>query len=114
MKLSRSLIETIVLTPREEGGLDALLHGDLARILALCSTGAEVVEAKPLRAISVGGPKRKDALEVCVPQGLLMIVSDSRKSPRLSPSGALMVGCGDLKPPTLGPQWSLGSGPTIA
>jgi hypothetical protein len=60
MDLIRALIEKIGLTPREEGGLDALLHGDLARILALCSMGAEVVkEAKPLRAVSVACSKRK-------------------------------------------------------
>jgi hypothetical protein len=39
MELIRSLIEKVELTPRKEGGLDALLHGELARILVLCSTG---------------------------------------------------------------------------
>jgi site-specific DNA recombinase len=53
MELIRSLIEKIELGPREEGGLDALLHGDLARILALCSTGTE--EARSMRAIGVAG-----------------------------------------------------------
>jgi hypothetical protein len=37
MELIRTLIEKIVLTPKEEGDLDALLHGGLARILALCA-----------------------------------------------------------------------------
>ena len=69
MALVRSLIERIVLAPREEGGLDAVVHGDLARILALCSTGAE--ETKSLRSARVAGSKRNEALEVGVPQGLL-------------------------------------------
>ena len=42
MALIRSLIDKIVLGPREEGGLDAILHGDLARILALCSAGSDL------------------------------------------------------------------------
>ena len=46
MELIRSLIDKIELTPCEERGLDAVLHGDLARIVVLCSTGTE--EAKPL------------------------------------------------------------------
>ena len=75
MELIRSLIDKIALTPKEEGGLDAVLHGDLARILALCSAGTEVVkEAKPLRVVNVAGSKRKEALEVCVPQGLRLSV----------------------------------------
>jgi hypothetical protein len=38
--------------PSESGGVEAILHGDLARILALCSTGAAAVkEAMPLRAV---------------------------------------------------------------
>lgn len=35
MKIIRSLVEKIELTSCEDGGLDVLLHGDLARILAL-------------------------------------------------------------------------------
>jgi hypothetical protein len=56
MELIRSLIEKIELTPKEEGGLDAILHGDLARILSLCSTGAE--EARPIRAVAVAGSRQ--------------------------------------------------------
>jgi len=41
MEPIRSLIEKIELLPKEEGELDTLLHGDLARILALCSTGQQ-------------------------------------------------------------------------
>jgi hypothetical protein len=44
MELIRPLIEKIELSPREEGGgLDAVLQGDLARILALCSTAEEAM-----------------------------------------------------------------------
>ena len=71
MELIRSLIDKIVLTPREEGGLDALLHGDLARILVLCSTGME--QAMPRGSIRVAGSKRNEALEG-VPQGLRLSV----------------------------------------
>ena len=39
MELIRSMIETIELTPDSEGGMAVLLHGDLARILALCAAG---------------------------------------------------------------------------
>jgi site-specific DNA recombinase len=46
MELIRSLIEKIEVPPCVERGLDAVLHGDLARIVVLCSTGTE--EAKPL------------------------------------------------------------------
>ncbi|MGO4389578.1 hypothetical protein AB4Y85_18805, partial [Microvirga sp. 2YAF29] len=63
MELIRSLIETIVLTPKE-GGLDADLHGDQARILTLCSTGAE--EAKPLRTARVAGFRHDEApVHIC-------------------------------------------------
>ncbi|WP_091136393.1 recombinase family protein [Microvirga guangxiensis] len=61
MELIRSLIDKIVLTPKEEGGLDAVLHGDLARILALCSAGAE--EAKPVLAVRVAGSRQAKTLE---------------------------------------------------
>jgi site-specific DNA recombinase len=41
MELIRSLIERITLTPRSKGpGSDALLSGDLARILMLCTLGS--------------------------------------------------------------------------
>ena len=33
----RSMIEKIVVTPRDGGGVDLEFHGDLARILAVCS-----------------------------------------------------------------------------
>ena len=46
MELTRLLVEKIDLAPKEKGGPDAALHGDLARILALCSTGAEGGEAE--------------------------------------------------------------------
>ncbi|SCY93436.1 hypothetical protein [Microvirga guangxiensis] len=60
MELIRSLVDKIVLTPKEGGGVDALLHGDLARILALSSISAE--EAKLPRAVAVAGSKRNEAL----------------------------------------------------
>lgn len=59
--LIRSLIDKIVLTPKEVGGLDALLYGDLARILILCAEGTE--EAKPIRAINVAGSRQAKTLE---------------------------------------------------
>ncbi|MCU4179696.1 recombinase family protein [Bosea sp. BH3] len=37
----RSMIERIVVSPRDGGGVDLELHGDLARILALCSANAK-------------------------------------------------------------------------
>ena len=55
MELIRSLIDKIELTPREGGGVEAILHGDLARILALCATGAK--EAKTLRTARVAGSR---------------------------------------------------------
>lgn len=73
MELIRSLIHKIVLTPREGGGVDALLHGGLARILALCSTGAEEAkEAKPIRAIHGADSRYDEALEGVLPQGLFL------------------------------------------
>ena len=38
MGIVRSQIERITLTSNAEGGLDVLLHGDLARILEICET----------------------------------------------------------------------------
>jgi hypothetical protein len=70
MKLMRSLIERIELTPREGGGVDALVHGDLARILTLFSTGAE--EAKPLRTARVAGFRYDEAPDAFGVQGLSM------------------------------------------
>ena len=74
MELIRSLINKIVLTPRESGGVEAILHGDLARILALCSAGAE--EAKPISAVAVAGSRQAKTLAV-------------------SDEGLLVFGCGD-------------------
>jgi site-specific DNA recombinase len=79
MELIRSLIDKIVLTPKEGGGMDALLHGDLARILALCSTGQQGAgQQKALRAAGVGGlssvSRYEEALKVGVPQGLRLSV----------------------------------------
>ncbi len=56
MELIRSLIDKIVLTPKEGGGVDALLHGDLARILVLCSSGQQQAEQQQVlrRAVSTG------------------------------------------------------------
>jgi molybdopterin converting factor small subunit len=56
MELIRSLIEKIELTPKEGGGVNALLHGDLERILLLCSTEQqEARQPKALRAGIAGG-----------------------------------------------------------
>ncbi|CAH1663415.1 hypothetical protein BOSEA31B_12542 [Hyphomicrobiales bacterium] len=41
MEAIRSMIERIVVTPRESGGVSLELHGDLARILAVCSENAK-------------------------------------------------------------------------
>lgn len=41
------LIDKVVLTPREDGGMDLMLHGYLARILALCEAGSG--KSKPSR-----------------------------------------------------------------
>ncbi|WP_103872879.1 hypothetical protein [Bosea lathyri] len=37
MEAIRSMIERIVVTPRDGGGVHLDLHGDLARILVMCS-----------------------------------------------------------------------------
>ncbi|WP_349370299.1 hypothetical protein [Salinarimonas sp.] len=37
----RSMIEKIVVVPREGGGVALTLHGDLARILTLCAIAGE-------------------------------------------------------------------------
>jgi len=59
MELIRSLIEKIELTPREEGGLAAVLHGDMARILVLCSAGSfsglEAAQQNAFRAVGAEG-----------------------------------------------------------
>jgi site-specific DNA recombinase len=54
MELIRSMIESITLTPREGGGgLDALLKGDLARLLVLCVAGSG--QTKAPGAFALGG-----------------------------------------------------------
>lgn len=40
MELFRSMIEGIALSPRKDGGMDASLRGNLARIMAICAAGA--------------------------------------------------------------------------
>ncbi len=69
MERIRSLIEKIVLMPREGGGVEAILHDDLARILVLCSTstGAELVHAR-----RVAGSKRNEAPDARGMQGLVV------------------------------------------
>ncbi len=84
MELIRSLIEKIVVTPKKDEGVDALLHGDLARILSLCSSSQQKAgQQKALRAVGAGGlsssmesqlPRYDRALEVGVPQGLRLSV----------------------------------------
>ena len=50
----RSMIESITLTPRQDGpGLDALLKGDLARLLVLCVAGSG--QTKAPGAFALGG-----------------------------------------------------------
>ena len=85
MALIRSLIDKIVLTPREEGGLDAVLHGDLARILALCICGSEQADAlSTIRATSVaasaGLRASKNPWRVCG-QGFLVLVAGTGFEP---------------------------------
>jgi hypothetical protein len=60
MELIRSLVEKIVRTFKEGGGLEAIVHGDLARILVLCSTNAE--EAMPRGTARVAGSRQAKAL----------------------------------------------------
>ena len=48
------MIESITLTPRQDGpGLDALLKGDLARLLVLCVAGSG--QTKAPGAFALGG-----------------------------------------------------------
>jgi hypothetical protein len=91
MELIRSLIEKIELTPKEEGGLDAILHGDLARILSLCSTGQQGVEQqKALCAVGAGGlsaslgsgvARYDEALGAVCSRGLLSVVAGTGFEP---------------------------------
>lgn len=53
MELIRLLIETIVPPPPERRGLDALLHGDLAHSLMLCSGQQKAPGADALRGFTV-------------------------------------------------------------
>ena len=53
MAIIRSLIERITLTPREDGTLEVLLYGELARILQFCEAGERTGE-RP----GHGGPGR--------------------------------------------------------
>jgi len=41
MEAIRSMIDRIVITPRDGGSVELDLHGDLARILMLCSANAK-------------------------------------------------------------------------
>lgn len=41
MVATRSMIERIMVTPRDGSGVNLQLHGDLARILAVCSDNAK-------------------------------------------------------------------------
>jgi hypothetical protein len=88
MELIRSLIDKIDQTPKEGGGVDALLHGDLARILTLCSTGQR-------------GPNSKKSSAQLALEGVHQ-VPDMTKPLRWVFLKGLCVcfGCGDLKPPT--------------
>ncbi len=78
MELTRSLIEKIVLTAREEGGVDARLDGDLLRIFALCSG-----EQKGPFACAIGGCAR------------LMRRLDQQKAPVACAIRGCVFGCGD-------------------
>ncbi len=73
MELIRALIEKIVLTPREGGGVEAILHGDLARILVLCSTNAE--EATPRGTARVAGVQTRRSPRACSASGALVSVA---------------------------------------
>jgi site-specific DNA recombinase len=52
-EIIRSLIDRITLTPREDGTLEVLLYGELARILQFCEAG-ERTSQRP----GHGGPGR--------------------------------------------------------
>ena len=56
MEAIRPMITRIVLTPRAEGGMEAVLEGDLARILTICA-GAERTNAR-----RVSGGRSADVL----------------------------------------------------
>jgi site-specific DNA recombinase len=91
IELIRSLIDKIELTPKEGGGMDALLHGDLARILALCSTRRqEAGQQKALRAVGAGGLSSSiesresgydEALAGVTSRGLLSVVAGTGFEP---------------------------------
>ena len=66
MEAIRSTITRIVLTPRAESGMEAVLEGDLARILAICE-GAERANAR------LGGGRSGD-----VPGRQLSLVAGAR------------------------------------
>ena len=54
--------------PNEESGLDAVLYGDLARILSWCATGAE---AANIRRTATVGSRQAKALAGLTGRGLL-------------------------------------------
>ena len=54
IEIIRSMIESITLTPRTDGpGLEAMLQGDLARLLVLCVAGSG--QTKAPGAFALGG-----------------------------------------------------------
>ena len=77
MEAIRSTITRIVLTPRAEGGMEAVLEGDLARILAICA-GAERTNAR-----RVSGGRSGD-----VPGRQLSLVAGARNTLHLLTSVA--------------------------
>jgi hypothetical protein len=60
------MIETITVTPRERGGLHALLYRDLARILALFAAGSVA---------GLGMSRQQEAPGACGARGLLKLVA---------------------------------------
>jgi site-specific DNA recombinase len=60
----RSLVSRIVLAPRAGGGVDAVLEGDLARILAICGGAAAAGNANARRAVAGG---RSGDVPTCQP-----------------------------------------------
>jgi hypothetical protein len=69
MEAIQSMIETITVTPREGGGLHALLHRDLARILALSAAGSVA---------GLGMSRQQEAPALVALGGLLKLVAGTR------------------------------------
>jgi hypothetical protein len=80
----RELIEKVVLVPRAQGkSLDAVLQGDLARILQLCEAAEEKSGSRKRKLPGHGGP----GSQVSVVAGPAATISNGGTEPNPGPWG---------------------------